>query len=95
MRLKFAAALALVAAPVFAAHAEDFTRDGETYHYVANRQPNGTVRLKGDMEHGGTFDLTVRNRRVAGTMNGSPVDFSVSRETATALNAEVETAAVN
>jgi hypothetical protein len=94
---KLIAALVLTAAPLAVAHAQDFTADGQTYHYVAKRQTNGSVHLTGNSDAGDAFDLVVRDRRVSGTMNRNPVEFSVSKQTAEAFQAEVgaQTASVN
>lgn len=90
MRLIIASALLLASAPVFAASAQEFTRDGETYQYVAQREANGAVHLTGlSKTSNAPFDLTIAKGRVHGEMNGTPVAFTVSEETMASLDVEV------
>lgn len=91
MHLKMSTALLIAFAPVFSAQAASFTNNGETYTYSTQRQADGAVRLVGSAAHShAPFELTVRKRHVMGTMNGTPVDFEVSRDTAARFASEVD-----
>ena len=65
-----------VLAPLPAAAAE-MTRDGVVYHYDV-AEHGQTRRISGTSSDGGSYRLIVSNGRVYGTVNGSPVSFSLS-----------------
>jgi hypothetical protein len=78
-----AALIASIAAPAFAKDApqqKTFTRDGETFTYVATEKKDATI-LTGRSASGRDFRLVVRNGYVHGFSGNVPVFFSVPKAT--------------
>jgi hypothetical protein len=74
-----AATLVLVPAIAYAEPSEpvSFRHDGETYTYTAE-QVGAKKVLRGKVgTSNAPFELTIDSRRVEGTVNGSPVSFSL------------------
>jgi hypothetical protein len=85
----FIIAAAALAVPAAAGASErSFTRDGVTYVYTSTQRGDATVLTGKTLETGSSYTLTVRGRRVTGTVGGTPVSFSIAKP----LSRGVETA---
>lgn len=76
----FLSAAVLLSLPVAAYAGErSFTRDGVTYVYTADYRGASTVLSGKTLPVGSSYRLTVRGRKVTGTVDGTPVSFSIDR----------------
>lgn len=84
-------AAALFAVPAAATAGErSFSRDGVTYTYTSARKGESTV-ISGRTSTGSAYRLTVRGKRVAGLVGGTPVAFTIAKP----LGSQVRTASAN
>lgn len=74
------AAVLLTAAPALAQEPSRFSYAGVEYEYVAKELADGSRVISGrNLNTHQPFKLTVRGRRVAGTVGGSSVAFRMPR----------------
>ena len=76
-------ALLIPAAASAADERHHFTRDGVTYHYTVQQQPDRQI-ITGTNSSTGRFRLVVRNGRVAGVIGRTPVSFTLDEAAADA-----------
>ena len=81
----FAALIAAVATPAVAG---GLVVDGQEYHCIAKRVPNGDVVIKGNSGVD-NFNLRVHGNKVEGVIGISDVSFTVSPATIASLDAEL------
>ena len=77
---------AAIAAP---APARTFVHDGQTYTYSVEHKPNSRVIRRTVGKTSEPFVLYVTEKKVTGTVNGSPVSFARSRVKSLATETQI------